>query len=103
MVARLCGREAHYGGPITPWQLFCGSALAPTLREFADEFDDASGGEVFEPKRAKRGSLMKQIGGTLRAIRQQRKLTLREVDERCRIFAEERVKILRKRASMTVH
>jgi transcriptional regulator with XRE-family HTH domain len=32
---------------------------------------------------------MQQIGGTLRAIRQQRKLTLREVDERCRIFAEE--------------
>jgi transcriptional regulator with XRE-family HTH domain len=32
---------------------------------------------------------MKQIGGTLRAIRQQRKLTLREVDERSRIFAEE--------------
>jgi hypothetical protein len=37
MVARLCGREAHHGGPITPWQLFCGSALGPTLREFADE------------------------------------------------------------------
>jgi transcriptional regulator with XRE-family HTH domain len=49
----------------------------------------ASGGEVFEPKTAERGSLMKQIGGTLRAIRQQLKLTLREVDERCRIFAEE--------------
>jgi transcriptional regulator with XRE-family HTH domain len=32
---------------------------------------------------------MKQIGGSLRAIRQRRKLTLREVDERCRIYAEE--------------
>jgi transcriptional regulator with XRE-family HTH domain len=33
---------------------------------------------------------MKLTGGTLRAIRHQRKLTLREVEERCRIFAEER-------------
>jgi len=32
---------------------------------------------------------MKRIGGTLRAIRQQRKLTLREVEERSRIFAQE--------------
>jgi transcriptional regulator with XRE-family HTH domain len=50
----------------------------------------ASGGSVFEPETAERGTLMKQIGGTLRAIRQLRKLTLREVEERCRIFAEER-------------
>jgi transcriptional regulator with XRE-family HTH domain len=33
---------------------------------------------------------MKRIGGTLRAVRQQRKLTLQEVEERCRIFAQER-------------
>jgi transcriptional regulator with XRE-family HTH domain len=33
---------------------------------------------------------MKPIGGTLRAIRQQRKLTLREVEAGCRIFAQER-------------
>jgi transcriptional regulator with XRE-family HTH domain len=33
---------------------------------------------------------MKRNGGTLRAIRQERKLTLREVGERCRIFAEKR-------------
>jgi transcriptional regulator with XRE-family HTH domain len=37
-----------------------------------------------------RGSLMKRMGATLRAIRQQRKLTLQEVEERSRIFAEQR-------------
>jgi len=49
----------------------------------------ASGGEVFEPKTAEKGSLMERIGGTLGPIRLQRKLSLREVEERCRIFAEE--------------
>jgi transcriptional regulator with XRE-family HTH domain len=33
---------------------------------------------------------MKQIGGALRALRQQRKLTLREVEERSRVLAQER-------------
>jgi transcriptional regulator with XRE-family HTH domain len=32
---------------------------------------------------------MERVGGTLGAIRLQRKLSLREVEERCRIFAEE--------------
>jgi transcriptional regulator with XRE-family HTH domain len=32
---------------------------------------------------------MKRISGKLRTIRQQQKLTLQEVEERCRIFAEE--------------
>jgi transcriptional regulator with XRE-family HTH domain len=50
----------------------------------------ASGGEVFEPKTAEKGSLMERIGGTLGAIRLQRKLSLREVEERSRIFAQER-------------
>ncbi len=36
-----------------------------------------------------RGSLLKRIGGALRAIRQQRKLTLREVEEQSHIFADE--------------
>jgi transcriptional regulator with XRE-family HTH domain len=50
----------------------------------------ASGGEVFEPKTAEKGSLMERIGGTLGAIRLQRKLSLREVEERSRTFAQER-------------